>query len=203
MNKIISIISLIVLINSLFSDNDRMVLEGTYQIRPGFNITITKEADGLYVDPDRQPKEKLTKLTDSLYKIKSIDGTVDFSLILNKKEERLVIRMFGKTIHAPRLPLIEEEKNREEIEITESVLESYEGEYEVSEGQMFYINADDGLLWIQLTGQQGAEAYPFAENKFFFKVVDASIEFIKDENGDIDYLLIFQSGVILQADRKQ
>jgi hypothetical protein len=36
--------------------------------------------------------------------------------------------------------------------------------------------------------------FPEAENKFFLKVVEADITFIKDENGNVTKLILFQDG---------
>jgi hypothetical protein len=202
MNKILTVISAIVLINSMLSDDGSNPLEGKYQIRTGFNITITNETDGLYIDPDRKPKEKLTKLSESLYKIESIDGTVDFSLILNKKWDRVIVKMYGQAIHAPRVPFDYKHDDWDEIEVPIELIISYEGIYELTSGTLIFVNAEDDKLMIQLTGQPEFQVYPFAENKFFYKVVDAAIEFVDDNNGAVNYLLLYQNGIILQADKK-
>jgi hypothetical protein len=167
MNKILTVISAIVLINSMLSDDGSNPLEGKYQIRTGFNITITNETDGL-----------------------------------NKKWDRVIVKMYGQAIHAPRVPFDYKHDDWDEIEVPIELIISYEGIYELTSGTLIFVNAEDDKLMIQLTGQPEFQVYPFAENKFFYKVVDAAIEFVDDNNGAVNYLLLYQNGIILQADKK-
>jgi len=45
-----------------------------------------------------------------------------------------------------------------------------------------------------ITLQQNLPIFPESETKFFYKVVDAQIEFLKSENGDFDMMTLFQGG---------
>lgn len=51
----------------------------------------------------------------------------------------------------------------------------------------------------QATGQQAFQVFPESETKFFLKVVDAQIEFSKDENGKVNGLTLFQGGRTMPA----
>jgi hypothetical protein len=46
----------------------------------------------------------------------------------------------------------------------------------------------------QLTGQPKFELFPESETKFFLKVVDAQITFVKDDKGVITHAIVHQGG---------
>lgn len=45
------------------------------------------------------------------------------------------------------------------------------------------------------------EIFPASETNFFFKFIDAQIEFVKDDAGKVTHLVIRQAGRTLQAKR--
>jgi hypothetical protein len=54
---------------------------------------------------------------------------------------------------------------------------------------------------MKATGQGVAEAFAESETKFFFKVVDAQIEFTIGEDGRASMLTLFQGGAMMPAKR--
>jgi hypothetical protein len=58
-------------------------------------------------------------------------------------------------------------------------------------------------LFVQLTGQPPFPLFAESELVFFPKVADAQIQFVKDENGEITHLLLFQGGNKTEAKRKK
>jgi hypothetical protein len=46
----------------------------------------------------------------------------------------------------------------------------------------------------QATGQEAFELYPEAEDKFFLKVVEAKLTFVKDDKGQVTGLVLHQGG---------
>jgi hypothetical protein len=57
-------------------------------------------------------------------------------------------------------------------------------------------------LMTQATHQPKFPVYPEAENKFFLTVVDAEVEFVKDDKGQISYAILHQGGKDHKAVRK-
>ncbi|MGH7598134.1 MAG: hypothetical protein ACREOI_17415 [bacterium] len=47
---------------------------------------------------------------------------------------------------------------------------------------------------VQLADQPRFQVFPEAENKFFYKVVDAQLTFLRDSNGNFTSLILHQSG---------
>jgi len=172
---------------------------GEYQIQPGVNVEITGDESGYTVQIPGQPAEKLVKQGEFLYAIESIGGTVDFSLLDSR--DVLKVGLNGRLIHAPRIPVTDQAGEKKEIDLTVTEDMGFNGQYSLDKNLTFTVSLREGTLFIQLTGQPEFEVYPFEKNKFFYKVVDAWVEFIKGPDGQVDYLLLHQSGVILEADK--
>ncbi len=72
--------------------------------------------------------------------------------------------------------------------------ELYTGEYEVTPTFSVKVFTEGVKLMTQATGQPAFELYPEAEDKFFLKVVDAKVTFVKDDKGEVSGLVIYQGG---------
>jgi len=184
---------------TLFSQEKSNLFDGEYQIRPGFNIAISTEGDGLFVEATDKQKEKLIPVSESIFKVESINGAIDFSQLTGR--EVVVVNMYGQILHAPRLPIKTEKEVWEELEVGEDEIKPFVGEYELTSQAKLNVSIENGSLFVQLTGQPSFPAYLYAENKFFYKVVKASLEFINDEDGKVKYLLLRQNGMIMQANK--
>jgi len=88
---------------------------------------------------------------------------------------------------------------RKEIALDPALYDQYAGEYELAPGFSIVVTKEDNKLMIQATGQQKAEIFPESDTKFFPKVVDAQIEFVKDSSGKVTGLILYQGGQKLQA----
>lgn len=85
-------------------------------------------------------------------------------------------------------------KKRAAITINHEIYDRYVGQYKLSEAFIFTITKEDGKLFAQATGQGKLEIYPESETEFFYKVVDAQLSFVKDENGNVTKLILHQGG---------
>jgi hypothetical protein len=57
------------------------------------------------------------------------------------------------------------------------------------------VTLENGQLMAQPTDQPKAPIFAESETKFFLKVVDAQIEFFKNENGEVTHLVLHQGGM--------
>ncbi|HEY2839763.1 MAG TPA: DUF3471 domain-containing protein, partial [Pirellulales bacterium] len=81
-------------------------------------------------------------------------------------------------------------------------LDALVGKYElVPITQTVTITREGDLLWAQLTGQSKARLYPTSPTEFFYRVVDAQISFVKDDDGKVIRLVLRQNGRDLPARR--
>ena len=83
---------------------------------------------------------------------------------------------------------------RKTVVVPTSVLDSYVGEYELNPQFRIAIVRRENALFAQATGQGEVALYPETSNKFFLKVVEASIDFISDDSGKITKLVLHQNG---------
>lgn len=83
---------------------------------------------------------------------------------------------------------------RKEIELSTAILEAYVGEYELTPSFTLTVSMDDGKLFCQATGQSRFPIYPESETRFFFKAVDAQVDFQKEESGKTNKLILHQGG---------
>jgi hypothetical protein len=91
---------------------------------------------------------------------------------------------------------------RTAIPVPAATLAAYAGTYELRPGFDLVVTVEDGQLMSQATGQRKNPLFAETETKFFLKVVDAQVEFIKDANGAVTNLILHQGGRDHPAPRK-
>ena len=85
-------------------------------------------------------------------------------------------------------------KDRQSIKVDPKVLGDYVGEYRLSPEFTVSISARDGRLFAQGTGQPPFELFAETDSKFFLKDIQASLSFVKDEQGRVTHLILSQGG---------
>lgn len=85
------------------------------------------------------------------------------------------------------------------VEISNEALDIYIGKYQLAPEFIITITRKNNQLLLQATGQPQFEIFPSAENKFFLKVVEASITFNNDETGKVQGLTLHQGGQNMPA----
>jgi CubicO group peptidase (beta-lactamase class C family) len=89
---------------------------------------------------------------------------------------------------------------RKELEVPTETLKGYVGTYQLTSRIKNMIRLVDGKLTTQLSGQAQIPLFAESESKFFLKVVDAQVEFIR-EGGKVTHLLQHQGGRTQKAQR--
>lgn len=79
--------------------------------------------------------------------------------------------------------------------------DAYVGKYEYPGGMILTVTRDGNKLLAQLTGQPQFEIFPRSETEFFWKVVDAQITFVKNEQGEVTHGIHRQGGQTLTVPR--
>lgn len=80
-----------------------------------------------------------------------------------------------------------------EIKLSAEILKQYAGKYQFEPNFIMTVSVTGEQIFVQATGQPQAEIFPLSEDKFYPKVVDAQIKFVK-ENGVVTQLILFQNG---------
>jgi hypothetical protein len=76
------------------------------------------------------------------------------------------------------------------------------GQYQFSFGAVLDVTLKDTQLQAQLTGQPAVPIYASAADKFFYKIVDAQLDFERDGTGKVIAVMLHQNGQNLRAPRK-
>jgi CubicO group peptidase (beta-lactamase class C family) len=80
------------------------------------------------------------------------------------------------------------------ITLPHETLARYIGAYQMSPGRYMTIRLGDEQLISRLTGQRDVPLFAEADGKFFPKVVEAELDFVKDPNGKVTALVLHQNG---------
>lgn len=89
-----------------------------------------------------------------------------------------------------------------EVKVDPEILKQYVGEYELQPGFSITVTLEDGKLMTQGTGQSKVRIYAESPTMFYLKVVDAKIEFIKNDSGKFNSIILYQNGMQYPAKRK-
>lgn len=111
--------------------------------------------------------------------------------LLEEITRNLAAIPLGKTYELP--------KGRSEISLGEDALKEYPGEYELAPTFKLTVRFENGKLTAQATGQQAFELFAEKKDFFFLKVVDAQVEFKRNDQGQIDGLILHQNGRAMPA----
>jgi CubicO group peptidase (beta-lactamase class C family) len=84
--------------------------------------------------------------------------------------------------------------------VAAEVLETYTGRYDYVFA-ILTVTREGDRLFAQLTGQPRFEIFPKSQTEFFWKVVDAQVEFVKDDEGKVVKAVHRQGGQTIQAAR--
>ena len=100
----------------------------------------------------------------------------------------------GQSINAPRVEDKYGTMARKEIHVDSEDLKAYEGQYQLAEGVAMTVTVRGSQLFIQVTGQTAFPAFAMDTDRFFLKVVDAEIEFLRNDSGAVHELILHQAG---------
>ncbi len=92
---------------------------------------------------------------------------------------------------------------RNEIAIDTKLYDSYVGIYEFNNGAAtITITRDQNRLMSQLTQQRAFPIFPQSETCYFYKVVDAQLEFVNDARGRVTHAILHQGPIDMKAQRR-
>ncbi len=174
---------------------------GAYEVSPEMKIMITLEGNQLMGQASGQGKypifaESETKFYPKVVEadiefIKDESGRVTHLTIMQNGIETKAVRSNGKVL------------KRKEIKLSTDILSQYVGTYELQAGFDLMVTLEGDQLYSQGTGQIKTPIFAETETRFFLKIVDAQLEFFRDESGQVSHLVLHQGPVELKAQRKQ
>jgi CubicO group peptidase (beta-lactamase class C family) len=97
----------------------------------------------------------------------------------------------AKVVHGEKVVLPTE---RKEVTVSPEILKQYVGTYELTPKFSLAITLEGGQLISQGTNQEKVPMFAESETMFFLKLVDAQIEFVKNEKGEVTNMVLHQNG---------
>jgi CubicO group peptidase (beta-lactamase class C family) len=157
-------------------------------------MTVTKEGRHLYAQLVGQPRFEIFPKSATEFFWKVVDAQVTFVKDSQGKVTKAVHHQGGQTINAPRLEDLKEAK------VDPATYDAFIGKYDYGEGKtILTVSREGDRLFAQLTGQPKFEIFPKSPTEFFWKAVDAQIQFVKNDAGKITKAIHHQGGHTLEA----
>jgi len=91
---------------------------------------------------------------------------------------------------------------RKEVVVSPAILKAYVGTYQLAPDFDIVMTLEDSQLMSQATGQPKFPLFAESETSFFLKVVDAQVEFFKNDKGGVTHLVVHQVGKDTKAMKK-
>ncbi len=88
-----------------------------------------------------------------------------------------------------------------EVNVSEAVMESYTGSYQIAAGFTVNITREGDKMFAQGTGQNKVPIFAETQTRFFVKVIDAQLEFVQDDKGNVSRLILYQGGRKMEGPR--
>lgn len=167
---------------------------GVYQINEKEERIITRKENQFFSQRTGGPRYEIFPYAKDAFYFK--DSPSKLTFVRNNQGKIEAVEMEGReyilqvaTRTNKPLP-----SDRAQIELDSVVFDRYAGEYELAPGFIIKVWREEKTFKAQATGQPFFEIFAESETKFFLKVVDAQLEFYKDESGSISSLTLFQGG---------
>jgi CubicO group peptidase (beta-lactamase class C family) len=173
---------------------------GTYEMAPNVNLMVTLDTDHLMAQLSGQQKFQLFAESDTRFFVKVVDAQVDFVKDASGAVTQAVLHQSGRDIKGTKKN--DRVAERQAITLPKSALEPLVGTYQLRPGADLTVTLDGDHLMAQLTGQPKFELFPEREDYFFYKVVDAQLEFKKDAGGAVTAAVLHQGPANITATRK-
>ncbi len=181
---------------------DRYV--GQYELAPGAVITIARDGDALSAQLTGQDKARIYPSSERKFFLKVVDAQFTFEVDADGKATALTLHQSGMNQKARRLAAdYQPPPPRKEATVDAKLLAEYVGRYQLAPEVLFDVKLDGTQLTAQLTGQQRFPVFPESSSKFFYKVVEAQLTFVKGDDGKVKELILHQGGRDQRAKRME
>ena len=167
---------------------------GVYQLAENFHLTITEMNNQLHAQATGQGAFPLTYTgTEHSFAFDAAQITIQFETPNDGMSAAMQFSQGGQNTEAKRVDAELATPERTEIPISAQELLDYVGKYQLAPGVIITATARDNQLFLQLTGQPVIPVFAMAKDRFFFKIVDAEVQFER-QDGAVGTLVLFQNG---------
>ncbi len=171
---------------------------GAYEFEAGVVRFIKLDGEQLLSQREGSSVFKIYPLTPNQFYFEG--GLIEYSFSENEGKREVIFKNrnnISKGVETDKKP----EPEKESITVASSILSKYVGKYELQPGFVLEVTTNGNQIFAQATGQPIAELFAETTTTFFLKVVAASIDFNKDENGDVVSITLHQGGQDMEGKR--
>ena len=158
----------------------------------GTIMTVSVEGDALFSQLSGQDKFRIFPKAKDEFFWKVTDAQVVFLRDEKGKVNAARHTQGGSFFRAPRLP-------DDAVKLTSAQLDAFVGRYQYGPGAIMTVSREGALLMAQLTGQPKYPLFPKSETEFEWRVVPASVKFVKGADGKVAKGVHTQNGATFDA----
>jgi CubicO group peptidase (beta-lactamase class C family) len=168
---------------------------GRYSLAPEVNVDITLEGNQLQAQLTGQPKFPLFAESPTSFFLKAVEAEVRFDKDISGKVTQLMIHQGGRDTVAKRVSdTVPTAPERHEISLAPDKLKEYVGNYALAPGFTLTVTLEGDHLEAQATNQPKIPIFADAPDRFFYKVVEAQLDFGRDASGAVSQVTLHQAG---------
>jgi D-alanyl-D-alanine-carboxypeptidase/D-alanyl-D-alanine-endopeptidase len=173
---------------------------GTYKLSDKFLLKVFRVNDGLFAQATGQGPIPIFPSAPNEFFAKVVGASISFTRDPNGVVNGLVLHQNGDRA-APKLSASELPAEPKEIAIDAATLGDYVGIYQFDFDALLDVVLKNDHLEAQLTGQPAFPIFASAKGKFFYRVVDAQLDFERDAGGKVVAVVLHQNGRDMRAPR--
>lgn len=126
----------------------------------------------------------------------SLEGGNGLVIMVNSDNGEIIQELINSIATVYNFKGLNKTKKIKLADVTDKDLDSYLGDYQLTPMLVLTISREGKQVYAQATGQSRIEAFAETSSKFFFKVIHANMEFVKDEQGKVTKMIFNQGGRI-------
>jgi D-alanyl-D-alanine-carboxypeptidase/D-alanyl-D-alanine-endopeptidase len=173
---------------------------GTYRLADKFLLKMFRMNDGLFAQATGQGAFAIFPSAPDEFFARIARISVSFTRDPRGAVNGLVLHQDGDHA-APKLSASELPPEPKEIALDVATLGDYVGKYRFNVGAVLDVALKRDHLEAQLTGQGAFPIFASAKDTFFYKVVDAQLDFERDAGGKVVAVVLHQNGRDTRAPR--
>jgi CubicO group peptidase (beta-lactamase class C family) len=178
---------------------------GTYEFTPGVNLAIRLTGSELTAQLTGQGQRPIFPESETKFFLKVVDAQLEFARDASGAVTHVTLHQNGidqKATRTSSTPSPTPEQRYKEITVPVSTLSKYPGTYELRANVALTVTLEGDHLMAQLTAQPKFQIFPASDTVFFYKIVEATLEFQKDGSGAIAGVRLKQGPVDQVLPRK-
>jgi hypothetical protein len=176
---------------------------GTYELAPGVHMTIRLIGEALTTQLTGQQQFPIFAESETKFFLKAVEAQVEFFTDASGSVTHAVMYQNGRERKVPRIAaMVATPLPHKETSVPVATLARYVGTYQMPSSAELTVTLEGSQLMAQLSGQPAFPVFAESETLFFYKVVEATLEFQKDAGGAVTAVRLRQGPIDSLAPRK-